>query len=141
VSDAADIEQDLASHVWTHSAQYDASRGPRERFIRKIVKNQMLTLVEHRNARKRNDRRNVVLNEQLDGAEERQEHERDLRLDLAAALAAMPEEMRRVWDLRVEGNTEKDLEPILGKTRSEIRTLVKNMTKFLSERGLSPKSD
>lgn len=139
--DIDELQQEAAMHVATQMHRHDPARGSREAFVAAVAKRRMLNLIEKRTARKRDDRRNSSYDEtempMIDGSTSGEQI--GVAIDIRDALARMPTELGQVFELRMQGNSERDLEQLMGKTRAQVRTLVAKLQKYLREAGLGPK--
>ncbi len=142
-SDAEDIEQDLAMHVFQQTYRHRPDRGSREQFVSTIAKNKLLNMIEHRTAQKRDNRRDV----RADDTDERAllnksgSPERiDLSLDLRDALARMPPELREIA-LRLPDETAAEIARALNLTRAKVRTRIQQIRRFLEDAGFGSNSE
>jgi len=141
--DVEDIEAELIFHIWKQSPRHDPAQGPRERFIKKITKNKMLNLIEARKAKKRDGRRNVLLDDAIEGAvlDGRNDPAKiDTQIAVRAVIAQLTPELRQVALLRQE-HSERDLEKLLNLTRAQVRTRIHQLANIFRNSGLAPDSD
>lgn len=135
-SDIEDLEQELAAHVIQRMDQYVPERGSRGAFVSTVAKNRILNLIEARTAAKRDGRRNVSLDPAGVPINTSQEGI-DLKLDVRAALADLPDDLRQVALLRME-HTEREIEALLGLTRAQVRWRMRQLEQALRSAGLAP---
>jgi RNA polymerase sigma-70 factor (ECF subfamily) len=120
-ADRADIEQELALALLSGLPRFDASRGKRTTFVDRVVNNRVAALLTERTAKRRAPACCVAsldddapgengsgateplwatLEERTGGRRARDpdddEQRQDLRIDLAAALAELPEDLREI---------------------------------------------
>lgn len=136
-SDIEDLEQEVATHVVQRMDQYVPERGTRGAFVSTIAKNRLLNLIEARTAAKRDGRRNVSLD--TAGPIDLSPEDIDLKLDVQAALANLPEDLRQVALLRIE-HSEREIEALLGLTRAQVRWRMRQLEQALRAAGLAPDS-
>lgn len=142
-ADVADIEQELATHVFQQTHRHDPGRGPRDAFVGKIAMNKLLNLIEKRAAMKRDDRRNVEYDDGPDGSlidGTVSNDQIDLGLDMKEAVSRMPHDVREAFELRMAGHSETELKELMGRTRAQVRALMQRLARFLAEAGLDPNS-
>jgi RNA polymerase sigma factor (sigma-70 family) len=123
VLDADEIEQEIAMHVLKQSHLHDPSRGTRAQFISKVAKHRVLNLIEWRDARKRNDRRNVsydAIGDRLMADSDEAFAQIDAAMDVEAVKEKLPKELRAVADLWPEF-TPREIEQELGLSRAAVR--------------------
>lgn len=139
-SDADDIEQELAMHAFRQTGKHDPARGTREKFVEKMARNKILNLIEAKTAAKRDDRRNISIDDAsdyavLDGHVAPEVI--DVRLDVGAIINSMPAELRQIAMLRMDMN-ERDIERELGLTRAQVRTRMQHIAAYFSNTSLNP---
>ena len=132
-SDVDDIEQDLAMQVFQQTHRHQPDLGSREKFVGKVAKNSLINLIEAKTAKKRDRRRDINVDDApsdvlLDGHDTPERL--DMRLDVRAAIARMPADLREIALLRMELN-EREVEAKLGLTRAQVRTRMQRLAAFL----------
>jgi hypothetical protein len=105
-SDLSDLEQDLALHVWTRLNKFDPARqADRGAFVRMLVAHATATILRGRVRRARRAPASLDAAlcqagdrpaEPIDAGSSRREAETALALDVAAVLAVLPGDLRRV---------------------------------------------
>ena len=141
-SDVEDIEQDLAMHVFQQTHRHDPERGTREKFVSKIVKNKLLNIVESRNAKKRDVRRERMLDPDKEMPQlglKGDEGSVDVKMDIAGAMAGLPEDLRDLalrlmTDQKAEAGRAANLSP------QQMKTAVARIAKHFREMGLDMES-
>ncbi|MFN8179290.1 MAG: RNA polymerase subunit sigma-24 [bacterium] len=129
-ADKRDIEQELTLDLLRRLAKYDARRGTRTAFVRRVVENRVKTLLEHRLAERRDPRRlafslDDALDPHSEGTLSREEvldpgdldptwgspaEDHDLRVDLGRAIYQLPLDLARLaMALEVESVTQISL--------------------------------
>lgn len=139
-----DIEQEMALRVIEQSHLHDPQRGTREAFVAKTATNAFLGLYEKRTAKKREDRRNISIDASPTDAMHHcrsTQEQIDLVLDLKQAVDRMPPDLRQVYDLRLAGHSETDLQGLLNLSRGQVRTLTARLKTYLEPYIKSPDSD
>jgi DNA-directed RNA polymerase specialized sigma24 family protein len=139
-----DIEQEMALRVIEQSHLHDPQRGSREGFVGTTAANAYWNLHEKRTAKKRDDRRNISIDVGPSGAlhDGRLTQEQiDLALDLKQAVDRMPPDLRQVYDLRLAGHSETELQGLLNLSRGQVRTLTARLKTYLEPYIKSPDSD
>lgn len=139
-----DIEQEMALRIIEQSTRHDPERGSREGFVGRTATNAFLSLHEKRTARKREDRRNISIEAAPSGSlnDGRLTQEQiDLALDLKQAVDRMPSDLRQVYDLRLAGHSETELQGLLNLPRGQMRTLTTRLKKHLESCLPGPDSD
>lgn len=142
--DVEDLAQELAMHVYQQTPKHDPARGRRDKFVGKVAKNRLLNLIESRRAQKRDDRRNIEYEDGPEGAlidGEVSQDQIDLSLDMQAAVARMPPDVRAAFEFRMAGHSETELQKLMGRTRAQIRTLLQRLERILKDAGLGPDSE
>lgn len=99
--DLADLEQDLALDIWQRSQGFNPQRAQWQTFVSRCVDHRLADIIRSRCCRMRNYERRCVLDPSDEGSPAHAPHSaatrgwvHDLRLDLAAALAVLPERLR-----------------------------------------------
>lgn len=138
--DDEDLRQDLAVHVLAVSHRFQSERGPRKRFLSKVIKNKLLKMDEASRAQKRDRRQDVSLEAAggdalLDGKV--QAGQMDTVIDVRDALASLPEDLQQIARLRAE-HSERDLESLLGLSREQVRGRIRKIEKHF--RKIDPNS-
>ena len=115
-ADLEDLQQQMLMDLFPRLQKHDPARSPRNAFITLVVNNKVASLIRQRNSPSREVlRREVSANQPLDG-DGRQVERVDtleaptadpsraaaLLADVQDAVAAMPPELRELWDLRVQ---------------------------------------
>lgn len=132
--DVPDLEQELALHVVLRSSQYDPARGSRDAFVTTVAKHKLLNLIAARMAAKRGGR-----NFRLGAVNEpRAEHDVALTLDVRDVLARLPEDVRRVVELRPAGHTVAEAGRRLGLSRYRVRQSLEQARLALERANLQP---
>jgi DNA-directed RNA polymerase specialized sigma24 family protein len=142
-TDVEDIEQDLATHVFQQTHRHQPERGSREKFVSKVAKNKLLHLIEQRTAQKRDNRRDVRMDDVgegvlLDGGNAPDRI--DVGIDVREVIAQLPDDLRQVALLR-QRYSEKELEGLLKLTRAQVRGRLQRLERIFREAGLAPDSD
>ena len=119
-------------------------RGSRAGFVGKVAKNALLNLIEKRSAKKRDDRRNIEYDDGpegtlADGASTQEQI--DLELDLKDVVKRMSPDLQQVYELRLAGHSEAEMEDLLNLTRAGVRALIQRMEQHMKESGLDPHSE
>jgi len=125
--DAEDIAQDLALHVLKWTDRHTPRPGTRAALMETMARNKLLNLIHARDAKKRDDRRNI----DYDNAPERMLVARALTisqtcvtLDMRDLAAALPPDLRQVYDLLLQQFSDVEIQKHLGLSRQRVRTLV-----------------
>jgi DNA-directed RNA polymerase specialized sigma24 family protein len=138
--DADDIAQDLAAHIFQQSPRYDPNRGSREQFVTKVTTNKLLNIVEARNAKKRDDRRNLEYDDAPDRAlidGTMNESQVDLQVEMRAMAESLAPELRQIYDLMLQGYREADIQKHLHLGRQRVRTLMQKVTDAIRNANLN----
>jgi RNA polymerase sigma factor (sigma-70 family) len=136
VLDVDEVEQELAMHVVKQSHLHDPSRGTRAQFISKIAKHRVLNMIEWRDARKRNDRRNVsseVVGEHLMADSDDAFAQIDAAMDVEAVKKDLPQDLRAVAALWPE-YTPREIEQKLGLSRAAVRWRIQQIEQIFRDR-------
>lgn len=142
-SDREDIEQDLTLALLTKLAQFDANKGKFPTFVRLVVERCVVDLIRERKAMARDYRRTESLEELSEEVgdgnltepsyDDREQH--DLAIDLAEALAALPEDLRKIVEyLRDTPLTEAARRH--GCSREVMRGMARQIRRHFAERRL-----
>lgn len=141
-SDETDLQQELAMHVSKRMEKHDPTRGARSTFVDRIVSNKIASIIAHRVAQKRDVRKERVLDTE-DGipqvGHKRNEKRMDLKLDVAEAVARLPEDLqglarRLMLDQKAEVGRATNLTP------QQMKTAVARIAQHFREMGFDPNS-
>lgn len=159
VSDRDDIAQDLLLDVLRRLPRFDPGRSSRNTFIRRVVGNRIASLLAARRAQRRDPARcRDSLNDEIRDADgtavERSaemaadccarrdgaglgggERARDLRVDLAASVAALPPHLRDLC-ARLERSTVAEIAAELGLPRGTVRGRIQTIRRHFRAAGL-----
>lgn len=141
-SDVEDIEQVAAMHLFQKTHLHRPGRGPREKFVCKVVKNKLLNMIEAKTARKRDNRRDVSL-DHVDQAvlrDGRSSERAGVQMDVQDALKRMPDGLREIALLRIDLRPSQ-IEKLPGMTRGKVRWALEQIEQFLHDAGLGQKRD
>lgn len=144
-----DLEQDMLLDLVERLPRHDPAKSPRNAFITRIVKNKVVDIITERDMPSREHFQNEVsLNKPVvrDGRPtelgdlltvgEGTESPADLKADLARALQRLPEDLRLLWDLKVQGLSLTEIAMRSGVSRPTMSERWAKVIRHLREMGL-----
>lgn len=154
-ADREDLEQELTLEVLRQLPRFDPARGRRESFLARVVESRARTLLRRRRAPCRDWRRRASLDDLVkDGDGRRVELWRtldadacrarrglgdddrlDLRIDVAAAVASLPPELRSLCAALARGSA-RDAARVSGAPRGAVRGKVARIRAHFERLGL-----
>lgn len=155
-SDKGDIEQDLALDLMMRSALFNRSKGCWRGFVLLVVDNKIHSMVQARKTRCRDyrlitcsldeelpagqgektQRHEIVSTDRFDPRFREKEDARDLAIDMADALKALPADLQSLC-LRLQRESITDIARDMGVHRDRIYRLISQARAHLIERGLN----
>ena len=144
-----DLQQELLVDLIRRLPRHDPARSPRNAFITRVVKNKVFDILTERDAPSREHIRNEVsidkplrqdgspakLCDMLCGARSGSDSS-DLAMDLEHALAALPRDLRALWDLILQGFTPKEISSRTGIPRTTLHDRRDRLHEHLRRAGL-----
>jgi len=132
-SNFENLQQDMLLDLVQRLRRFVPGRSPRNAFITRVVKHKVADIIARRMSPSREHVRNEVsINAPLEPDGRRAElgdtlcghqapcQESDLAMDLELALASLPDDLRSLWGLRVQGLTFTEISLQLGVPRPTI---------------------
>jgi len=135
--DVDDIVQDLSLHVFQQTHRHDPARGTRAVFVDKVAKNKLLHLVEASQAKRRDDRRNVKYDDapaHMLVGRYLTISQTSVTLDMRDLAAALPPDLRQVYDLQLQQFSEAEIQKHLHLSRQRVRTLARKVEDHIREK-------
>ena len=145
-----DLQQDMLLDLVERLPKHDPKLSPRNAFITRLIKNKVCDILTKRDSPSREHVRNEVsintpmrqdgrlaeLGDILPGPREGDDSA-DLEVDLTLALAALPDGLRALWTLRVQGLTWTEIEGQTGVPRPTLygrwEKVCRHLSRALSE--------
>ena len=154
-SDIDDIEQDLAIDLLVRLRRFDATKACRTTFIARIVDHRIANLIRNRSTAKRDCRRRMVSlsggssdsGDETDSVtvtvvDPRSHHDirsRDLRLDVAALMASLPDELQAVAT-RLHRMSQADIAREFGWSSRHIKRVMAALRQRFATAGFAPRT-
>jgi DNA-directed RNA polymerase specialized sigma24 family protein len=141
--DVDDIQQEIALHVFPRTHQHDPSRGTRGGFVNSMADNRVINILEHRTAKRRDNRRDVRIGGGQDHLvmDDATTPDRiDSQIDVQDALRALTPELRQIAVRRIS-ESEAEIASAMGLTRAAVRHRLELIRRHLKDWGLGPDSD
>lgn len=141
--DVDDIQQEIALHVFPRTGQHDPSRGTRGGFVSSMADNRVVNIIEHRTAKRRDNRRDVRIGDGQDHLvmDHATTPDRiDAQIDVQDALWALTPELSQIAVRRVT-ESEAEIASAMGLTRAAVRHRLELIRRHFKEWGLDPDSE
>jgi RNA polymerase sigma factor (sigma-70 family) len=143
-TDADDLEQDIAVHVWTRLERYDRSKADRAVFVRMLVGHAAATALRDRTRRVRRAPPALARAlwdgdahaEPVDPRAARREAATALALDVADVLDALPRKLRRVAEA-LKTHSVAAAARHLGVSRAAVYATLKELRRAFEDAGLA----
>jgi RNA polymerase sigma factor (sigma-70 family) len=142
--DEEDIRQDLSLHLVERMRRHDPSRSSTYTYADRVLTNKVKDLVRRAHAQRRDFSRERRLEElpprtldDLHGHFSHVERQRDLRLDVTAALASLPQDDQGIA-LLLRDHSVAAATRLTGRSRQSVRTARGRVRKHLEACGVAP---
>ena len=145
-----DVSQEVLTHIWVSLRAFDHRRSTLQTFVCRVVENRAITIIRLYTAGKRSGR--VISVETVTGCDDDRldrrsvecaadccwrssDHISTLRIDVARALAKLPQELRQIaWPLALQNRAEAARQ--LGLSRGALHRRIARIRAVFIEHGL-----
>ena len=139
--DEEDLRQELSMHIVKAMPKHDPRRASAATFAERIVNSKITSIIEGATAQKRGRHKERPIESVPEDAFLKTDDigdQPDISIDLRAAVAALPPELRQIAVLFMELGNEAAVIRQIGLSRQKVRGLCQRIRRCLREKGLGP---